>query len=179
MSVGTQECFLKIRIDRHAVVCPGDQVAARIRRAVETGELRAGDALPSVRRLAADLGISPNTAASAYDLLRGLGVIQARRQVGFSVADGPAAPVKQPAGAAAADLPPVSSRSEIARNAAFQLSGKSTQARAFKINVPLFSSASEKTWSRLAQKVGQYPERHAFYSSPQGYLPLRRLIARS
>ena len=43
-----------------------EQIAARIRLAVASGELEAGDALPSVRRLATDVRVNPATVVKAY-----------------------------------------------------------------------------------------------------------------
>ncbi|MGD9866127.1 MAG: PLP-dependent aminotransferase family protein [Pseudodonghicola sp.] len=52
-------------------------VADRIRRAVQTGELSAGEKLPPVRELAYQLEITPGTVARAYTLLTDEGVLQA------------------------------------------------------------------------------------------------------
>jgi GntR family transcriptional regulator len=42
------------------------QIASRVRMAIAAGELRAGDALPSVRQLAARLRVNPATVVQAY-----------------------------------------------------------------------------------------------------------------
>ena len=48
-----------------------EQIAARVRVAVAAGELRPGEALPSVRELARRLRVNPATVAQAYkDLAR-------------------------------------------------------------------------------------------------------------
>ncbi|HYQ75459.1 GntR family transcriptional regulator [Cellulomonas sp.] len=52
-----------------------EQVAEQIRAAVLTGELRDGDALPSVRALARDLRISVITTTRAYSELEAAGFI--------------------------------------------------------------------------------------------------------
>ena len=46
------------------------QIFEQIRASIERGEVRAGDALPSVRQLAGDLGVAPNTVARAYTDLK-------------------------------------------------------------------------------------------------------------
>lgn len=51
------------------------QLVRRIEDGVLAGALRPGEPLPSVRRLAADLGLSPTTVASAYRELRQRGVL--------------------------------------------------------------------------------------------------------
>lgn len=46
------------------------------------GDLRSGDRLPPVRRLADELGIAPNTVARAYRELEAEGVIETRGRAG-------------------------------------------------------------------------------------------------
>ena len=65
------------------------QIQAQVKHAVAAGALRAGDALPSVRKLASDLRINPNTVARAYLELEREGVIAAVPGGGTFVADGP------------------------------------------------------------------------------------------
>ena len=65
------------------------QIQAQVKQAVAAGALRAGDALPSVRKLASDLRINPNTVARAYLELEREGVIAAVPGGGTFVADGP------------------------------------------------------------------------------------------
>lgn len=48
------------------MIPPYQQVVEQIRAAIERGELAAGAPLPTVRQLAGDLGIAPNTVARAY-----------------------------------------------------------------------------------------------------------------
>ncbi len=63
------------------VVSPGagepihEQISAQIRSAVLTGELTAGELLPSVRRLASDLRVSVITTTRAYAELARAGLI--------------------------------------------------------------------------------------------------------
>lgn len=57
---------------------PHEQVAAALRADIRAGVLVAGAELPSVRRLAADWGISPPTALRALTLLRDEGWIVTR-----------------------------------------------------------------------------------------------------
>jgi GntR family transcriptional regulator len=55
---------------------------------VAAGALRTGDALPSVRKLAAELRINPNTVARAYQNLERESVIRSVPGGGTFVADG-------------------------------------------------------------------------------------------
>ena len=45
------------------------QIETQVKNAIAAGALKQGHPLPSVRKLAADLGINPNTAARAYQNL--------------------------------------------------------------------------------------------------------------
>jgi len=64
------------------------QIQGQVKNAVMAGALKPGDALPSVRKLAADLGINPNTVARAYLDLDREGVIRTVPGGGTFVADG-------------------------------------------------------------------------------------------
>lgn len=64
---------------------PYDQVKTQIAAQVASGALAPGNKLPTVRRLAADLGIAPNTVARAYRELEQTGVIDTRGRAGTFV----------------------------------------------------------------------------------------------
>ncbi|WP_142846169.1 PLP-dependent aminotransferase family protein [Telmatospirillum sp. J64-1] len=61
-------------------------VMAAIRAKMAGRALVAGDRLPSIRRFAATMGVSPSTVVEAYDRLAAEGLIRARRGSGFYVA---------------------------------------------------------------------------------------------
>lgn len=63
------------------------QIAARIRVAVAAAELRPGDALPSVRQLAARLRVNPATVVQAYRDLETEGFVEMRQGAGTFVRD--------------------------------------------------------------------------------------------
>ncbi|MBS2963023.1 aminotransferase class I/II-fold pyridoxal phosphate-dependent enzyme [Actinocrinis puniceicyclus] len=65
-------------------------IAASIEAAITHGRLSPGTALPPVRELAAQLGVNPNTAASAYRLLRDRGTVETRGRHGTQVRERPA-----------------------------------------------------------------------------------------
>ena len=68
------------------------QIMDEVRRAIVLGTLRPEDPLPSVRQLASDLRVNPNTVAQAYRELERAGVAYVRRGQGTFIADaGPAA----------------------------------------------------------------------------------------
>lgn len=62
------------------------QIVDAIRRQVATGKLSEGSRLPSVRALAMQLTINPNTVAKAYAELAGEGLVESRKGVGLFVA---------------------------------------------------------------------------------------------
>jgi len=55
-----------LSVDPGLDAAPFQQIADQLREHVERGELRPGDPLPTVRQLASDLGVAPNTVARAY-----------------------------------------------------------------------------------------------------------------
>ena len=57
-------------------------VMGAIRAKVAARALSAGDRLPSIRSLAATMGVSPSTVVEAYDRLAADGLIRARRGSG-------------------------------------------------------------------------------------------------
>ena len=62
-----------------------DQIAARIRVAIAAGELKPGQPLPSVRRLAGRLRINPATVVQAYRVLESEGFVEMRQGAGTFV----------------------------------------------------------------------------------------------
>ncbi len=62
------------------------QIADQIRRSVANGELAIGDPLPSVRQLAKELVVNPNTVAKAYAELVRDGVLETQAGRGAYVA---------------------------------------------------------------------------------------------
>lgn len=75
-----------IVIDPGSPVPPFEQLRAGLVDAVASGELAAGARLPTVRRLAEDLGIAPGTVARAYRELEASGIIETRGRNGTFVA---------------------------------------------------------------------------------------------
>lgn len=75
-------------VDTSSPTPPYEQVRAQIVAMVERGDLAHGTRLPTVRRLAGDLGIAPNTVARAYRELERAGVVETRGRHGTFVARG-------------------------------------------------------------------------------------------
>jgi GntR family transcriptional regulator len=62
------------------------QIRQRIAAMILSESAREGEALPSVRSIAADLSVNPLTVTRAYDSLVALGVVESRRGMGMFVA---------------------------------------------------------------------------------------------
>jgi GntR family transcriptional regulator len=69
---------MQISIDLDAPAPPFAQLIAQIKAAVQSGRLKPGEPLPSIRQLANDLALNLKTVAKAYRLLERDAVIQTR-----------------------------------------------------------------------------------------------------
>src|SRR5579864_4437447 len=58
------------------------QLIEQVKHAVETGALREGDQLPTIRKVANELVINPNTVARAYQELEHEGILDLRHGTG-------------------------------------------------------------------------------------------------
>lgn len=74
-----------VTIDPHDPRSIYVQIVDEVRRAIVLGHLRPDDALPSVRQLAVELRVNPNTVSQAYRELERQGVVQVRRGQGTYV----------------------------------------------------------------------------------------------
>lgn len=66
-----------------------ESIMAAIRRRVASRALTAGEKLPSIRKLARDMQVSPSTVVEAYDRLAAEGLIRSRPGSGFYIAGTP------------------------------------------------------------------------------------------
>jgi DNA-binding transcriptional regulator YhcF (GntR family) len=78
-----------ITLEADSPVPPYEQVRERIAEQVRDQRLPAGTKLPTIRRLADDLGLAPNTVARAYRELEQDGVIETRGRHGTFVSGSP------------------------------------------------------------------------------------------
>ncbi|MEV1069718.1 GntR family transcriptional regulator [Streptomyces sp. NPDC050263] len=81
-----------VRVDTTSQVPPYEQIRAQLASLIVTGRLVEGERLPTVRQLAADLGLAPGTVARAYRELEAVELIRTRRGAGTRVAALPAEP---------------------------------------------------------------------------------------
>src|SRR3978361_2053072 len=67
-----------------------ESIAASVEEGISEGALAPGDALPSIREVAAELGVNANTVAAAYRLLRDRAAADTAGRRGARVRDRPA-----------------------------------------------------------------------------------------
>jgi GntR family transcriptional regulator len=83
-----------ISVDLGSATPPYEQIRAQIASLITVGALPAGTRLPTVRRLASDLGIAAGTVARTYKQLEQGGLITTGRRNGTVVAGLPPAPAR-------------------------------------------------------------------------------------
>ena len=76
-----------IRVDATSFVPIYEQIKQGIVRLVATGRLKVGEPLPSIRDLAAEIIVNPNTVARAYRELEQDGLVSTQKGRGSFVAD--------------------------------------------------------------------------------------------
>ena len=62
------------------------QIADQLRQAIDANVYRPGEMLPSLRAMAVEICVNPNTVQRAYEALEREGVVETRRGVGILVA---------------------------------------------------------------------------------------------
>jgi len=92
---GGASALLYIEVNISSPIPVYRQIMDQIRAFVTRGALAPGQALPSVRQLATELGVNPNTVAKAYQLLELEGTIVTVRRRGAFVGEGSAAQAAQ------------------------------------------------------------------------------------
>ncbi|EOI1371097.1 PLP-dependent aminotransferase family protein [Serratia marcescens] len=153
------------------------QLAQALRQAIHRGDLKAGDLLPSTRRLSAALNLARGTVLEAFAQLTAEGFLEPQPGSGTRVAHYQA-PRRTPhanAQASSAVAVPLSSQAQhLARFAA--------QARAlppvpFTVSVPIGDTAPDDVWRRLGNRIrARGPGAPSGYGDPLGALPLREAI---
>ena len=78
---------MHIHISTHDGVPIYRQIVNQVKHLVASERLKAGDEMPSIRHLAQELLINPNTVARAYRELEGAGILLTRRGSGTRVSD--------------------------------------------------------------------------------------------
>ncbi|NEK87410.1 GntR family transcriptional regulator [Blastococcus saxobsidens] len=78
-----------ITVDVGSPTPPYEQIRSQLADLVRAGVLAEGDRLPTMRALAADLGIATGTVARAYAELEAAGLVASRRRTGTVVTGRP------------------------------------------------------------------------------------------
>ena len=78
---------MKIVIQPQGTLAIYEQIVNQLKNAIVTGELKANEALPSIRALAGDLGVSVITTKRAYEELEKEGLIRSVAGKGFYVCE--------------------------------------------------------------------------------------------
>src|SRR5688572_21221550 len=153
------------------------KLAADIAASIESGTLRPGDRLPSVRQLTSSRHISPATVFEAYYLLEARGLVRARPRSGYFVANAPPTMPAEPHTPSNPDTAP--RRVEIS-----ELIYATLQATAARHVIPLgsaFPSPALFPWQQLARTLAQAVTKLDAWSTVESLTPghevLRRQIA--
>jgi GntR family transcriptional regulator len=113
---------LDITVDLRAPIPPYEQIRSQIAAYVQGGMLTAGARLPTMRALAADLGVAVGTVARAYAELEAAGLVVSRRRTGTVVtAPLASAPDDAPVREAAAALAQRARESGVGREAVLEI----------------------------------------------------------
>lgn len=80
---------MKLAIEPASTTPPYEQLRWQLLEQMQQGVLPSGSRLPTVRQLAADLGVAPGTVARAYKELEAAGAIETRGRNGTVVAWSP------------------------------------------------------------------------------------------
>lgn len=78
---------MKIMIQPQGTLAIYEQIVNQLKNAIVTGELKAGEALPSIRALAGELQVSVITTKRAYEELEKEGLIRSVAGKGFYVCE--------------------------------------------------------------------------------------------
>jgi GntR family transcriptional regulator len=95
--------LLDITVDVASPTPPYEQIRSQVAGYVRGGLLAPGDRLPTMRALAADLGVAVGTVARAYGELEAGGLVASRRRTGTVVTGQPDRPPDDDRVRAAAD----------------------------------------------------------------------------
>jgi len=139
------------------------QIHDAIRDRIVTGQLKAGERLPSTRSLAAALGVARSTVVGGYELLRAEGFIAGRQGSAMRVADLPAALH----GASARPVEPLPKEQP-----------EPERSLPFRPGLPDLDSFPNKVWSRCLSARARHLRIHDLgYGDENGLAELRKAIA--
>jgi len=153
-----------------------ENVADRMQTLIEEGTLRAGERIPSVRRLHRQWSVSMTTVLDAYRLLEDRGWVEARPRSGYYVRPSPRKTVDEPT------VTEPSRRPQRVRTDIVMRMHSEINAADF---VRLGAAAPDLELlpyrvlaRRVSEMMRRHPQRCHTYHTGAGYEPLRREIAR-
>jgi len=157
----------------------GRQLAQVLRDAVQNGNLRAGDPLPSSRVLAQSLGVARGTVVEAFEQLLAEGVLEsqpgASTRVAWSLTT--SSNSKAPAEKQARIEKPVllSSAAMAFANVAREFTPLAQVP--FAVSVPLRGAQPDDAWRKIGNRIRAGRGRPSGYDDPQGVPELRKAVA--
>ncbi|HWW07661.1 PLP-dependent aminotransferase family protein [Collimonas sp.] len=160
---------LDLRIDRALELPMYQQICQRFKTAIEQGSLHAGDRVPAVRALAAELNLARGTVEMAYRILTDEGYLQVR---------GAAGTVVSPSLPPPAILKPqvVMAMAGQAHAATVDRDGKAP--KPLQMGLPALDAFPRKVWNRLVgHRLRGSELARLGYPDPAGYARLRERIA--
>ncbi|HEY7392080.1 MAG TPA: PLP-dependent aminotransferase family protein [Bryobacteraceae bacterium] len=179
--------FLALNLDRRSRIGLQRQLYDQLRTAILSGTFSPGTRIPSTRELAADLGVSRNTVAGAFDQLLAEGYLEGKVGSGTFVA----AALPEELLRVNAEAPrPARSRSPVEalhasrrgqELASIPLSPSRLahmEPRPFRPGIPALDQFPRALWARMAARLARHaPSAMLTYGDPAGYRPLRQAIA--
>ena len=170
-----------IRFERASSRPVFKQLVEHIRRKVQTGELGAGEMLPSIRRFSAAYGIGRNTVAAAYEQLAAEGVCETRRGSGTVVSAGADALLNRPETPRPdRKAPPFAFQSSMrSQNMSAVFTPKSQHASTMRPGVPDVRMFPRTEWAYALSRACRYSSSADLINDDYlGYRPLREALAR-
>lgn len=153
--------MLGIELNRKSELQLWRQIYQTLKELMLSGQLKAGEGLPSTRELAKELNVSRNTVCQAYDLLIAEGYVISRQGAVTRVADGLCIEPVEPA---------LSSNTKSQANPPISVS--------FQTGRPDLRLFPRFLWQQLMHKASEELTLEAFgYTGPQGFPGLRAEIA--
>lgn len=181
----------RIPLDHSSPVPLYRQIYQWVRRAIVDGQLQAGQSLPSTRQLASELGVSRNTASTAYEQLQAEGYLERTIGSGTKVArffaeSGPGdlgtttspSPDHTPISAFDLSLSGRAVASLMRSAPIYFLDLPFSEPHAFRIGTPALDLFPYQLWAQLLSKHARHslPLSSGYHESA-GYRPLREAIA--
>lgn len=152
-----------------------EEVADEIRDAIDSGALRSGDRLPSVRRLSRQRKVSVSTVLEAYAHLEAAGVVQTRPQSGHYVRARRSVPEPRPM-RTPQETSPVTVSSLVA--SVYSTCHTEAVVGLGAAYTPFSLLPTNRLRRLLAAQVRAAQHGGAEYDEPRGFPPLRHQIAR-